>query len=350
MLTPKPKPQGRTPRLDRRKRSGSGGGVRSLINTRFRRWLDHRIPAAREVTLDQRRIFIFPSRQGFAFLVVVAAILIAAVNYENNMVYGVAFLLLAVFVSTIMHTYGNLSGLVIRAMHTRTAFAGEDAEFNIALCRQHKRVYHGLIVGWPQGSVVVENLLRGTQRPVRLFVKTQQRGRLHPGRLHIETFYPMGFLRAWTWIDLDMHCIVYPRPLFAGALPHHSSVDNEDGAASMQRGADDFAGFRGYQAGDSLKSVHWRSLAKGQPLQTRLFSSLADRRLGLEWDQVSGDQEQRLSKLCYWVLEAAKGPDEYGLKLPGAVIAPGRGDEHRQTLLRQLALYGVADMDKERVP
>jgi uncharacterized protein (DUF58 family) len=350
MLTPKPKPQGRTPRLDRRKRSGSGGGVRSLINTRFRRWLDHRIPAAREVTLDQRRIFIFPSRQGFAFLVVVAAILIAAVNYENNMVYGVAFLLLAVFVSTIMHTYGNLSGLVIRAMHTRTAFAGEDAEFNIALCRQHKRVYHGLIVGWPQGSVVVENLLRGTQRPVRLFVKTQQRGRLHPGRLHIETFYPMGFLRAWTWIDLDMHCIVYPRPLFAGALPHHSSVDNEDGAASMQRGADDFAGFRGYQAGDSLKSVHWRSLAKGQPLQTRLFSSLADRRLWLEWDQVSGDQEQRLSKLCYWVLEAAKGPDEYGLKLPGAVIAPGRGDEHRQTLLRQLALYGVADMDKERVP
>jgi len=90
-----------------------------------------------------------------------------------------------------------------------------------------------------------------------------------------------------------------------------------------------------------LKSVHWRSFAKGQPLQTRLFSSLADRRLWLDWNLVNGDQEQRLSKLCYWVLEAAKGPDEYGLRLPGIAIAPGRGEEHRQVLLRQLALYGI---------
>lgn len=331
----------REARIERRKQSRSGGWLASRINTRFRRWLDHRIPAAREVMLDQRRIFIFPSRQGFAFLFVIAAILIGAINYENNMVYGVAFLLISVFVSTIMHTYANLSGLVIRATHTRAAFAGEDAEFNIMLCRQHKRVYHGLIVGWPQGSVAVENLLQGAERPVRLFVKTQQRGRLHPGRLHIETLYPLGFLRAWTWVDLDMQCIVYPKPLFAGVLPRQGSTENEEGAATDQRGTDEFAGFRGYQVGDSLKSVHWRSLAKGQPLQTRLFSSLADRRLWLDWNQVGGDTEQRLSKLCYWVLEASKGPDEYGLRLPGTVIAPGRGDEHRQMLLRHLALHGM---------
>lgn len=331
----------REPRMERRRQARAGGRLRSLIDTRFRRWLDHRIPAAREVTLDQRRIFIFPSRQGFAFLGVVAGILVAAVNYENNMVYGVAFLLIAVFVTTIMHTYGNLSGLVVRATHTKAAFAGEDAEFNIALCRQHKRVYHGLVIGWPQGSVLVENLLQGTERSIRLFVKTQQRGRMHPGRLHIETFYPMGFLRAWTWVDLDMHCIVYPKPVFAGALPLFSSADAEEGVAIEQRGADDFAGFRSYQVGDSLKSVHWRSLAKGQPLQTRLFSSQADRRLWLDWNDVSGDMEQRLSKLCYWVLEAAKGPDDYGLRLPGIAIAPGHGDEHRQSLLRQLAFFGL---------
>lgn len=331
----------RAPRIERRTRSRSGGRIRALINTRFRQWIDHRIPAAREVTLDQRRIFIFPSRQGFAFLLVIAAIFIAAVNYENNMVYGVAFLLIALFVSAIIHTYGNLSGLTVRATHARAAFAGEDAEFNIVLCRRDRRVYHGLIIGWPQGSTVVENLVRETERPVRLFVKTQRRGPLHPGRLRIETLYPLGFLRAWTWIDLDTHCLVYPRPLQAGALPLQSSIDSEDGIATVNRGADDFAGFRGYQVGDSLKSIHWRSLAKGQNLQTRLFSSLADRRLWLDWDLVSGDTEQKLSKLCYWVLEASKGPDEYGLKLPGKTIAPHRGEEHKQLLLRELALHGL---------
>lgn len=319
----------------------SAAGVRATLRSRYRRWLDRRIPPSRRVVLDQRRVFIFPSRQGMSFLIVIAAILVAAVNYENNMLYGSAFLLVAMFVSTIIHTYANLSGLEITAMHARDAFAGEDAEFNITLSRQGRRQHHGLVLGWPGGTQVIENVLSDRPLLVKLFVNARRRGYMSPGRLRIETLFPLGFLRAWTWVDLGMHCLVYPRPLPAGALPRVAQLDDEDGIAVENPGADEFAGFRDYQPGDSLRSVHWRSLAKGQPLKSKVYSALTDTRLWLDWNEVHGDTEQKLSQLCYWVIEAAKTSDEYGLRLPGKIVAPNRGDEHKQRLLRELALFGL---------
>ena len=52
--------------------------------------------------------------------------------------------------------------------------------------------------------------------------------------------------------------------------------------------------------------------------------------------------EQRLSRLCGWVLEAERSGANYGLRLPGTEIAPGRGELHRAACLQALALYQSA--------
>ena len=38
---------------------------RERARERWKRWINRRIPPAKTVTLDQRRIFIFPTRTGF---------------------------------------------------------------------------------------------------------------------------------------------------------------------------------------------------------------------------------------------------------------------------------------------
>ena len=93
----------------------NGGGIRAQFRTRFRQWVNRRIPPAREVTLDQRRIFIFPSRVGFFFGCCLLVMLIAAINFQNNLSYGLTFLLATLFIVATLHTYANLSGLTIRA-------------------------------------------------------------------------------------------------------------------------------------------------------------------------------------------------------------------------------------------
>jgi uncharacterized protein (DUF58 family) len=49
--------------------------------------------------------------------------------------------------------------------------------------------------------------------------------------------------------------------------------------------------------------------------------------------------EQRLSRLAGWVLEAERSGLNYGLRLPGVEIAPGRGEAQRAGCLQALALF-----------
>jgi uncharacterized protein (DUF58 family) len=91
-----------------------------------------------------------------------------------------------------------------------------------------------------------------------------------------------------------------------------------------------------------LRRIAWKSYARTEELQVKEFAAFVDRRVWLDYDHFAGmDRENRLSRLCSWVLKLSAGNDEYGLRLPGIEIPPGRGPEHRERLLRELALFEV---------
>ena len=318
-----------------------GVNLRQRWQTRFREWVNRRIPPARSVTLDQRRIFIFPSRVGFFFFACLLLMLMTAINYENNLAFGLTFLLTTLFVVAVLHTYANLSGLTIHAVRAQTAFPGQQAEFELRLERGKRRDHYALHLKWPQSNEALVNIAGEDAITVRLHTAVGERGWYNPGRLLLESTYPLGLLRCWTWIDLDLQSLVYPRPLASPALPGLAS-NQPDGIAVPVPGSDDFYGFRDYRQGDSLRRVYWKGLARGQSLQSKQYAAYADRSVWLDWELFDGyGAEQRLSHLCYWALALDRDNEEYGLRIPGVVIQPGWGEKHRVDVLRALALYGV---------
>ncbi|HET8711254.1 MAG TPA: DUF58 domain-containing protein [Spongiibacteraceae bacterium] len=301
-------------------------------------WLTKRIPTARSVTLDQRRIFIFPSRAGLAFLLVLAVMLIAAINYQNNMAFALVFFLFSLFIVAILHTFSNLSGLRIEALRGYPTFAGESAEFEVRLGRTRERAHHAIELAWPGQPMAKLSLLDAQAATVKLFYRADRRGLLRPRRLLVQTYYPLGLLRAWTWIDLDIMALVYPRPL-AGPRPLSEEGEVDSGNRVLKKGSDDFYGFRPYRSGDNLRHVLWRAYAKGQPLQAKQFAETYVQSHWLDYDACDGDREKRLSVLCYWVLESERKGDVFGLRLPGVTLEQDSGAEQRERALRQLALF-----------
>lgn len=311
------------------------------LRARFRQWVNRRIPPARAVTLDQKRIFIFPSRAGFFFGLCLLVMLMAAINYQNNMSYALTFLLATLFIVATLHTYANLSGLTIRALRAQSVFPGQQAEFDVQVERGKQREHFGLHLRWPNSTESLINLVDRDKVQVKLHTPVGSRGWYNPGRLLLESTYPLGLLRCWTWVDLDLQAMVYPQPQASGDLPGVAS-DKADGAATPVLGSDDFYGFRDYRQGDSLRQIHWKGLARGQSPQTKQYGAYADRSVWLDWDMFPGaGVEQRLSHLCYWALEFDSRDEEYGLRLPGVLIEPGAGDKHRERVLQELALYGI---------
>ncbi|GAB3276562.1 DUF58 domain-containing protein [Parahaliea aestuarii] len=316
-------------------------GWRARLRGRFQRWVKRRIPPSRSVTLDQKRIFIMPSRVGFFFLLCLAVMLLTAINYENNMSYGLTFLLATLFIVAILHTYANLAGLGVHAVLARAAFPGQQTEFDLRLERGGKRPRFDLRLRWPESSEQRINLADSASEVLRFYLPVGRRGWYHPGRLLIETTYPLGLLRCWTWVDLDLCAVVYPQPLASPELPGQAALAGDGGALPMP-GSEDFDGFRDYRGGDSLRHVHWKGLARGQSLQSKLYVAHAERDRWLEWEAFAGlPVEQRLSHLCYWALDFDRRREAFGLRLPGTEIRPDSGDTHRELVLTALALHGV---------
>lgn len=312
------------------------------IRARFATWIDRRIPPAREVTLDQRRIFIFPSRVGLFFGICLLVMLLTSINFQNNLSYALTFLLVTLFIVAVLHTYANLSGLTLRAVSAHPAFPGQHSRFDVLLRRSKQRDHYALQLQWPDSSAALVNLVDDDTELVQLHLPVgKRRGWYSPGRLRLESTYPLGLLRCWTWVDLDLPALVYPRPVASDELPGVAS-DASDGAAVPIAGSDDFYGFRDYRKGDSLRHIYWQGVAKGQSPQSKQYTAYAQRSVWLDWELFPGtDTELRLSYLCYWALAFSREEQEYGLRLPGLSIDPDCGLAHRDNVLRALALYGL---------
>ena len=321
---------------------GQQQSIRQRLRSRFRQWVNRRIPPARSVTLDQKRIFIFPSKVGLFFGLCLLVMLMTAINFQNNLSYALTFLLATLFIIATLHTFANLSGLTIRALRAQSALPGQQSEFDVQIERGKQRDHYALHLKWPDSTEGLVNLVGVDKVRVQLHTAVGKRGWYSPGRLLLESTYPLGLLRCWTWVDLDLHALVYPQPRSSAELPG-LATDQPDGASVPVTGSDDFFGFRDYRHGDSLRRIHWKGLARGQGVQSKQYAAYADRSVWLDWEMFPGlGTEQRLSHLCYWALEFDSRNEEYGLRLPGVVIEPGSGEKHRDLLLKELALYDAA--------
>lgn len=304
--------------------------------------MDRRIPAASRVTLDRRRIFIFPSRVGFFFFAALLVMLVAAINYENNMSYALTFLLATLFVIAVLHTYANLSGLTLQGGEGGSGFPGDVLAFPVQL---HGGVQSrfALVIRWRDpslgGAGVRTDVGRDATVEALLYARAGRRGRLLPGRLLVESRYPLGLLRCWTWVDPGLSGVVYPRPE-RNPEPQGSAEANRQGRPIASRGDDEFYGLRDYRTGDRPRQVYWKGLARGQPLQSKQYSSYASAEEWLDWDSYPGvPTEQRLSYLCFQCLALHAARRQYGLRLPGLRLSPATGVAHRDRVLSAMALF-----------
>ncbi|GMG87474.1 DUF58 domain-containing protein [Biformimicrobium ophioploci] len=304
-------------------------------------WLGKRLPPAHRVTLDHSRLFVFPTRAGLGFLVILLGLWLLGTNYENNVILGLTFLLLGLFVVVPLHTFSNLSGVTVALRGTQPAFAGEHAVANLRIERRGKQPRERIGLYWP-GEVPVEvDLLEKGSTEFQLALPVLERGLVSAPRVCIESSFPLGIFRCWSHLDLDAKFLVYPRPLPAGPLPV-GVASGEGKEKSTIAGMDDFAGLKNFQPGHPLKQVAWKQYARGRELYSKEFESYRDERLWLDWDYLPGrDVETRLSLLCDWALQAHRQQLAFGLRIPNKLIEPDKGRAHLNKILEALARFPV---------
>ena len=296
------------------------------------------VPETPPVTLVQRRIFILPTRQGYVFALTLVVLLVASINYQLSLGFILTFLLASMAGVAMLHTWRNLAHLKLRPGRCDAVFAGETAHFGVTI-ETPALTRFAIAVRRQDEEPVYADVVAGETAAIGLPAHTRRRGVARCGRLEVFTRYPIGLFHAWSYVDFHLAVIVYPRPdPNAGTPPAQSRSASEEGIPIA--GDEEFNMLRSYRAGDAPKLIAWKALAREQPLLTKEFSAMASSELWLDWEDArAADIEARLSVLAHWVLQAEQFGQSYGLRLPGTVIAPARGESHRTRCLEALALF-----------
>ena len=314
------------------------------VQDRIDRWVLARVKRQPgPITIGRGRVYILPTRFGYLFAVMLLVMLLGAMNYSNSMAFLLTFLLSGLGLMCMHHTHANLVNLQMRAGDCPPVFVGEPARFQVQIDNSANNSRYSLALSWPKGEA---QAIPGDVAPVSstaltLTADASRRG-WHPARVFsLSTEYPLGLFHAWTWAELDMHCLVFPKPADLVGTPPSSA--GHGGVASTDRsGQDEFSGLRSYRRGDTPRSIHWKSFPKLQRPMVKQFAETLEQELWLDWAALTLlDTEDRLSQLTRWVLDAEIAQRAYGLRLPGLQIDPGRGEVHRFNCLKALALFEI---------
>lgn len=292
------------------------------------------------VVLGQRQVFILPTRHGLLFGLVLCALLLASVNYNNGLGYLLTFLLASMAIVSILDTQRNLLRLRIAPGACPPVYAGDNAHFDICLHNDARAPRRAVCLEYNKQVVACTAVGARQSHCLPLLVPTLRRGWLACPPLVISTVYPLALVRAWSRrMHLEQRCLVYPAPATDAALA--LLLDATPAAApGTQAGGEDYTGLRRYRAGDSAQRISWKTLARGQGLHTKEFLDGGQLTLYFDWQSLAPvETEMRLSLLCRGLLDADNAGQRYALSLPHTTLGPDHGEAHRQRCLEALALF-----------
>ncbi len=287
------------------------------------------------------KIRLRPNRIGFGFIALSIAMLLAAINYGNNLIFFISFLLIALMGNSAWQTRRQLKSCQIQPLSPPPRFEGEDGLWPV---RIESALNNPSILAQADGAEhLTLSLSVGRTELIKLPLPSLPRGRFATPDLVLSTRYPIGL---WTaerrWSALPHWQWVYPRPLGDAPLPANltpTSVDRAD--ASLQSGDEQFDHLRSYVPGDTLSRIAFKHYAKSGQLVTQHWNSSEAARdeVILDYSTLSGSTEIRLQQLSRWIQMLSSDHRPFTLKLPGKADQQGADSTHATHCLEALTLF-----------
>jgi uncharacterized protein (DUF58 family) len=313
--------------------------LRQVATRTLRAWAARKFGAdALPHRIARRRIYILPTGFGLVVAALDVAMLIAALNYNNNLGLAFAFLMSSLALVAMHHCHRNLLDLCVDVAPEADGFAGGPLEFRFVLGNESSLERRDIEVRCGERGAALTQVAARASAPLAVPLDAAPRGVIRLPAFELRTRYPFGWFRAWTYVQVPLTVYVAPQP--AGLARPPAPAGARGGVNAETAGDEEFAGLRAYAPGTPLKHMAWKVLARGGEAAVRNYTGFAADPEWLEWSAVQGqDTESRLAQLCRWVLDAAEARKSYGLRLPGLELAPTGGFGHRLACLRALAAF-----------
>jgi len=175
-----------------------------------------------------------------------------------------------------------------------------------------------LRIQWLQQEQLI--YLDQQQHTLELAFFPKQRGLYEFGAMKIYSTYPLGLVRAWTYL--------YPKhKVWIAPKAYDWQKEHKNQPTNANDSLDEFKELRAFQQGDSYQNVAWKQVARGQGFFIKMFEAQANHQhLEIDYQKIPAQShEEKLSFMMGLIEQCEQLGDDYALILPHARLESGQG-------------------------
>ncbi len=308
--------------------------ILKLFKRKLNNFFNRRGRESLPVVFGWRRIYVLPSKAGWFFSVIWFLMMLAGLNFNNNMSLMLVFLLFGLAQVMLHKTFFNLRNLRLQQINAEPVFLGENITLNMSIAADHEKWQ---IRSENSLSTDVCNIT-DQWGELKLLMHSKHRGMQAVDRIKFLTRFPLGLFTVWVYCLPQESIMVYPKPTSpCPDFPSHGGLDGEKSTPSK---GEELSGIRHYRPGDPIRDIAWKKSAQGNQTWVKEFNQTQGKHLLFDFSQItSGSLENKLSRMTAWVLAAENQQAEYQVLLPGFDSGMSYGDQHKHHCLSALSLF-----------
>lgn len=293
-------------------------------------WMSRRFQMHAEKQIKQRDILVFLHRDGILYGVLIVLTFIAGINYANNLVLSLCFLVSALLAMSFYLAFKQLHGLKIELLSDDDV--GQVNQPFILRLRLHQPKASPRFLRIEIAEQTLYIMMKDVTQDIQISLHPEARGRYILPRCRIMATYPFGLVRAWTYLYFQHQVWIAPH---AVQMQRESKLSHRH----QQQSLEEFHDLRNYVDGDSLQRVSWKHVARDQGWFVKRFEQEPNVQIQIiEYAKMpSAMHEVRLSMMMALVEQCEQEKRAYGMLLPKAELVVGSGIRQYQQAKKFLA-------------
>jgi hypothetical protein len=237
--------------------------ITRALSARRKRWLKG------AWQIRQSNIFILPNRFGLYAGFLVLASFAMGYKVQNNFILLAVIFLFLVFMLSLIASVRNLQGLEMEADVAPYYFAGQRQYIRLVFRKKQPAFNLTLHAGGDTMALDMSSGATSLLVPVGDF----ERG-VHPiSSIKIQTLFPFGIARAWSWVHPPGDLVVAPNPQELAPARYPRSNPAMASASDKKRQqnnfADELGDLRDYQDSDPPARIDWKRYAATRETMVR---------------------------------------------------------------------------------
>lgn len=282
-------------------------------------------------------IYIIPTANGLKVLTLNFLLLVIGLIYANNYVLLFNFLIFCLTLGSMFYTHYNLRGLNIVFCGVENGYAKESNVLRLSFKTTNQQGHHNLLLkAYHKSLLSYHSNFFSIKENNQLFAHEidlcfSSRGKQQLKHVGVETTFPLGFFKAFTYYSIDCEFFCYPsrKNIDLNVFEKAIGFDHSEEETEHKK----------YQLGDPLKRVDWKRVAKSNKWYTKSLVGNENPKVYFSLDTQDTNLEKALEQISFDITTAEINGNEYGIKVnKQLILEASHGKTHQDECLKALTL------------